>query len=244
MATIKDTKGNVMYDNPNKDERQLLTENRDNLENADLHDLDLSGIELDNAKLKGADLSGVDLSYSSMKNADLSETSINDANLYWTDFEKAVFDGANIFQTDLGNCNLTRASMKDVDVSGSTDFRGAVLSGTIFDDSVLRSGVLLEGTVINTKTSFRNTSIDLGSIGIWIDSDRPIPKYNPDDVDAWRESVFDEDYRNSPILRRVKKVMTPVTPDDLKKMGAILKGKPVFEHKETTPETVADNATE
>lgn len=91
---------------------------------ADLHDADLSGVNLRNADLSCAYLSNTNLSYANLSGADLyavymGGANLSHANLSDTNLECARLDCADLRYTNLSGANLVKVKLSRVELMGS-----------------------------------------------------------------------------------------------------------------------------
>ena len=117
--------------------------NGSNMRGADLRGADLSGADLDRTVLSDANLSGANLS-----GANLQRSSLIGADLTGANFTGANFSGADLVRSDLTDAVLNDADMFQTRVWGctvnGTDFSGAALGYTVFQDCDLRNAIGLE----------------------------------------------------------------------------------------------------
>ena len=89
--------------------------------------VDLKGINLQNANLKDADLSGIDFTCANLQGADLTDARCSDSN-----FTDAQLQGTDLTNTSLRNANFTDASLQGADFTraeiGDGNFTGADLT--------------------------------------------------------------------------------------------------------------------
>jgi len=116
------------------------------LERANLKGKNLAGANLTAANLRGADLSGANLRGATIIRADLSRTC-----LYKADLEGAILDGSDLSMSYAKCTSFKDASMRACALRGVTykncffwgtdlrwsDFRGAFMLGTVFNDAKL-----------------------------------------------------------------------------------------------------------
>lgn len=135
---------------------------------ADLHWLDLSGLDLRDVNFRGADLSCAYLSEAKLRRANLYGANLRDArlcgadltgaNLYEADLRGAslygaTLYGANLYCADLEGANLRRADLYGANLCGA-HLNGIDLYGANFDCTNL-SGADLTGTGLYGAYKFR-----------------------------------------------------------------------------------------
>ncbi len=115
--------------------QQLNWANLKNIEisTADLSEANLSGADLSEANLSGANLPGANLSRASLSRANLSETnlsraSLSRASLSGVSLSRANLSGADLFQANLSRANLSGANLFQANLSRA-NLSGANLSG-------------------------------------------------------------------------------------------------------------------
>lgn len=126
-----------------------------NLSGKDLHEMDLSNLNLSGANLYDANLRGADLTETNLKGAQLQQADLRGATLIATQF-----DGADLSNADLREATLTLTRFRDawlgavrfgpVDLS-TADLRAAKLGGTDLDH-VNFVGVQGNGPCFNVTT--------------------------------------------------------------------------------------------
>jgi uncharacterized protein YjbI with pentapeptide repeats len=107
------------------------------LEVIDLQERDLHCINLRNADFSGANLRGANLSNGRLSYANLRDANLNDANLSGANLGGAHLDGANLIKVNLNGANLTSTDFTSTMVFGDlsntnlrgTDLRGVNLNG-------------------------------------------------------------------------------------------------------------------
>jgi uncharacterized protein YjbI with pentapeptide repeats len=121
------------------------------LHNCDLSLLDLFGASLTNADLIGANLTGsslwfVDLDRADLDGANLTGTSLIGANLRGTDLSNADLTGADLTGADLTGADLSSADLTSVNLSNAdltgANLHGIDLSGVVWIDTVCPDGSL------------------------------------------------------------------------------------------------------
>lgn len=127
--------------------------------------------ELENIELTETNLNGIDLSHANLKNANLSKNQLTMSDLY-----KARLSGANLSQTDLGGASLSQAEFNDADLSSailtnaflflakmnSTNLSWANLSNADLDCANFENANLCNADLSNTNlylTNFRNANL-------------------------------------------------------------------------------------
>lgn len=128
MAILMHTNGKIIAQDPKKDIRQLVMENKDalwraDLRGTDLHGLDLSGCDLRGAildhasllraDLRGADLAGACLDEATFHDARLDGADLTDALVYGTDFFTAGLRGAILTGVCMGHADFTSSDLTD-----------------------------------------------------------------------------------------------------------------------------------
>ena len=94
--------------------KELVEENKVNLEGADLRRANLEGANLEGANLIRADLVRADLVRVNLEGADLRGADLRDADLYGANLRDADLKGA-----DLEGANLNGANLRDADLRGA-----------------------------------------------------------------------------------------------------------------------------
>ena len=124
----------------------------DDLQGIDLHECDLSGINLSRAILTNANLNNADLSEANLIVADLNTANLSEAILV-----RAHLDGANLENATLYRADLTKAVLSGVNLTAA-DLTEAILTGVNLSVANLYGADLtaadLNGAVTNTYTSF------------------------------------------------------------------------------------------
>ncbi len=106
-----------------------------NLAGARLNDADLRSAQLDNVSLTGADAIGIDArEATSDKNATDTAADLFAARLNHANLSETVFNGVSFAQADLAGVTARRAQWTAITAHG-TNFRGADLSGTTFNEA-------------------------------------------------------------------------------------------------------------
>lgn len=157
MAIIRRKNGEIIAQDPGKTIRQLVTEHKDDLEGADLsdmnlHGLDLSGAHVEGASMKHTNLADTDLSFADLRNSELRYVDLTGCDLYEADLSGSDLWGANMSGSEycgayLSDVNLGNADLRDTDLSG-VDLAGSILIGTrvsnytSFDDAALEGAVM------------------------------------------------------------------------------------------------------
>ncbi|KAF3883778.1 MULTISPECIES: WD40 repeat domain-containing protein [Nostocales] len=127
-----------------------------NLENTDLSQADLAGINLEKANLKGANLSQTNLSEANLISADLRGANLTQTNLRCARLNDSDLRQALIKQVDLYRANLSWANLSEQDLRGANlarvDFQGADLSAANLSEANLKEVKLdaanLKGAVL------------------------------------------------------------------------------------------------
>jgi uncharacterized protein YjbI with pentapeptide repeats len=141
--------------------KKKIQDGEKNLKRAKLNDIDLT-----NAKLAGVDLTGTNLMRTKLTGADLTGTNLTDAVLNWADLSEAKLTGANLTRAslytaklaaaDLTGAGLTSARMESADLTGANltnaDLSKARLIGANF------TGADLTGVKVKL-TDFRDTDL-------------------------------------------------------------------------------------
>ena len=134
--------------------RPLLTE-------ADLSEMDLSGVNLSEADLSSAELFESDLSAANLKMTVLTESDLAGATLKRAELYKSDLGEASLIGTDLSDAYLAEANMKDADLRG-VSFRGADLTSADLSNANLIgadfTGAKLNGADL-TKANLRNANL-------------------------------------------------------------------------------------
>lgn len=117
-----------------------------NLENANLSQADLSGINLSQANLRGANLtetnlSEADLSGADLQGANLNQTNLRDANLSGSDLRQAVLKQVNLYRANLSWANLINQDLSDANLE-RVDLQGANLSAANLSKANLKEAKL------------------------------------------------------------------------------------------------------
>ena len=119
------------------DSRDANPEVKPDLRNADLHEADLSGVNLSHAVLIGADLHKA-----SLRGANLAGANLRRADLRATNFRNADLHRAILAKTDLRDANLKEADIREADMRGArlpgADFGGADLKGAVLNKDGFR----------------------------------------------------------------------------------------------------------
>ncbi len=90
-----------------------------NFQNADLKEVDLTGVNLKNANLIGANLQGANLTNAQLDGVKLISADLIGANLSGASLKKAKLMGANISHANLRGVDLTGASLDNADLTGA-----------------------------------------------------------------------------------------------------------------------------
>lgn len=157
MAILMRSNGEIIAQDDGKDIRQLVTENKNDLEGADLSDMDLHGLDLSGADLEGAsmkhtNLAGADMSFADLRNSDLRYVDLTgcdlyEANLSGSDLWSANMRGSEYCGAYLSDVNLGNADLRDTDLSG-VDLDGSILIGTRVSNDTSFDDAALEGAVM------------------------------------------------------------------------------------------------
>lgn len=138
-------------------------------EKADLHGLDLHGVNLSGARLhevdlsgadlSGAELNGTDLHEADLKWADLNGADLHGADLKWANLHGADLSGAILVNTDLSWANLDEANLMGADLSEAglveTNLRGANLVDANLSEVDMENSNISQGTKFSKKESIR-----------------------------------------------------------------------------------------
>jgi hypothetical protein len=128
---------------------------RISLVSADLHDMDLQGVDfkwvnLDNANLRGAKLSGANFNGSSLRNSDLSGALLFDSNLTYVDLSGSCLNGAELNGANLKAANLSHASLVNTNLS-EANLMNCNLEDADLTNANLTSGILIGTNISNAK---------------------------------------------------------------------------------------------
>ena len=112
-----------------------------NLSGADLSNSDLSGARLTDVNLQGANLSNASLVGADLRRADLRNTTLTGADFRGANLSQATLTQSDLTRISLQGANLTNTTLTEVDLSG-TDLRGtsltnADLTGADLSDAIL-----------------------------------------------------------------------------------------------------------
>lgn len=161
----------------------------------DLHNSQLTNVNLTFADLRDADLSGADLRYGDLSGADLVLVDFSGANLSGAKLTEANLGGAklakaHLSEADLGDANLQFADLADADLTGANlggadlwaaDLTGADLTGADFTGADLTStnltGVNLADGYVRaaSPTSPSRTVFGADFTGVWWCPGEPPP---------------------------------------------------------------------
>lgn len=127
---------------------------------------DLTRANLSRAKLSRANLSRAWLELVNFIDADLSHTDLGGARLYEACFIDSVLRGANLSGADLSHADLSRADLSDAEL-GAADLRGAEISGADLSGASIGAVNFLEANLQDTdftgavliKTIFNDTDL-------------------------------------------------------------------------------------
>jgi hypothetical protein len=98
-----------------------------NLGGANLGRADLKGANLWNANLRGADLQGANLRSADLERANLGNADLQGADLWGADLQGADLQGANLRGANLGAANLGGANLGGANLGGADLSRGLVI---------------------------------------------------------------------------------------------------------------------
>lgn len=117
----------------------------------DLRDANLTRADLSEANLRGADLKGADLSQGNLigvnfREADLSQANLTESNLTKANLVGAKLEGANLSQAMFNEADLSEANLTQADLT-QAKIREAVVKGTNLMEANL-SGADLTGTLL------------------------------------------------------------------------------------------------
>lgn len=129
---------------------------QEQLDGADLREVDLSRTTLERVSLKGADLRGARLCGATLVDVDLTNAKLDGADLSGARLEKVALDDATMDDLDLRGAVLERCSLDRVRAQGlraagvelskvslaEIEIEGAVLDGATLSDVALRGAVL------------------------------------------------------------------------------------------------------
>lgn len=126
-----------------------------NLQNADLANLDFTRVDLSGANLKRVNLSGANLSSANLSEADLSGANLMRATLIASNLSRATLRWANLSMANLSGADLIATNLTDADLSKTqlfwANFSGANLSGSDLSEAYLRE-VILTQTILKGAT--------------------------------------------------------------------------------------------
>jgi uncharacterized protein YjbI with pentapeptide repeats len=122
---------------------------------ANLHGLNLQGVNLSLANLKrtnlsAADLEGANLSNANLFKADLEGANLTEANLFKADLEGANLTEANLFKALLDTSNLSYANLTRANLSHANIFSGDLQEANLIEAD-LRGTNLTEANMIGTN---------------------------------------------------------------------------------------------
>ena len=128
-----------------------------------------SGENLENIDLAEQSLAGLDLSGANLRGANLHKTDLTEANLNDADLTGANLTGAILHRTYLVCANLTDATFEEADLHGAF-LSGSLLNGTNFRRANLRKATLgcPQCTVpgpFGTLTTFENANLEEAIFG-------------------------------------------------------------------------------
>jgi len=106
------------------------------LDDGDLHDQPLAGLNLHQAHLLRANLSGANLRSSILDAARLNGANLAGADLFYADLRYADLHGADLRGANLGGATLARADLRGADLTGATMLPPGMgaKSGSVKDD--------------------------------------------------------------------------------------------------------------
>lgn len=167
-----------------------------NLQRADLHGLNLSGVKLICANLRDANLAGTNFSYADLKGADLwgakmDSTDLSFAFLNRSDMQWAELNNAQLTWTTLKQCDLRSAKLRKSDLTNAildiADLRGATLkSATMKCTSLV--GANLDETILDS-VNLEQADLRLASLG-----DVSLKEANLDEVILGKTKVRESDW--------------------------------------------------
>ncbi len=161
----------------------------------DLRDSNLTGADLSEANLMGADLKGADLSQGNLigvnfREADLSEANLTESNLTKANLVGAKLEGANLSHAIFNEADLSEANLNGADLTQAR-IREAVVKGTNLMEANL-SGADLTGTLLADAVNL--TPQQLSSAVL--DGDAQ-PEPSPEEItqlaDTGDEPAFDQE---------------------------------------------------
>jgi hypothetical protein len=133
----------------------------------DLHEAQLSGVDLQGADLHRADLTEADLQGADLRDANLQEVDLRHANLQSANLSDANLRKARLNGADLRHATLFRTNLKGTDLSHA-DLRGADLREADLEKALLdqtRFDVVNDPTAEAGGLSSALTSSSLSSLG-------------------------------------------------------------------------------
>ena len=117
-----------------------------NIEGAQLASAMLRGVTLDNAQMSGANLTGATLDSASMANATLTRATLDNAQMSGANLTGATLDSASMANAALTRATLDNAQMSGANLTGATldsaSMANANLTGIIMDKSTLKNAQL------------------------------------------------------------------------------------------------------
>ena len=177
----------------NPDERPDLCQAE--LMEMDLRDANLTGTDLSEANLLGADLQGADLSQGNLigvnfREADLSEANLTESNLTKANLVGAKLERANLSQAMFNEADLSEANLNGADLT-QAKLRQVVVKGTNFMEANL-SGADLTGTLLADAVNLTPQQLSLAVL----DGDAQ-PESSPQEItqpaDPGDESPWDQE---------------------------------------------------
>ncbi len=118
------------------------------LEGADLSGADLRGADLSNAALRGADLRGADLREAVLSGADLRKSDLQGADLQGVELQGTRLFGVDLTEANLIDADLTGANLGDATLAGvsavEADFAHASVQDVDLTDADLRRATLVD----------------------------------------------------------------------------------------------------
>ena len=160
----------------NKPLGEAVANLKEDLNDSNLMQANLEGIDLSKAKLVRANLENANLSNSNLMNADLSIANLMNANL-----SKADLTGTNIYGADLSNSNLNQTNLMGADLRfvnfcsaelSKTNLKRASLNSSNLDNANL-AGADLRGASLQSAQNVTCEQIESAVI----DKDTRLPDY-------------------------------------------------------------------
>ena len=100
----------------------------------------LSGYMLDNIELLNEDLRGIQFSHASMKNVIFINCNLTDVNLEYCDLENANLNGSNLESVNLTGANITGANINNVNFKNA-DVKNIILNDVNLKEDKIKSNL-------------------------------------------------------------------------------------------------------